>query len=55
MGVTPAELTTSKVDRDSRLTAGAGQADGVAIAKVKSGQTRGRHNRGGRDPITVTT
>ena len=36
MGVTPAELTRSKVDRDFGLTAGAGQIAGVASAEVES-------------------
>ena len=36
MGVTPAEVTRSKVDRDSGLTAGAGQIAGVAFAEVES-------------------
>ena len=36
MGVTPTELTRSKVDQDSGLTAGAGQIAGVASAEVKS-------------------
>ena len=36
MGVTPAEVTRSKVDRNSGLTAGAGQIASVASAEVES-------------------